>query len=188
MSRHQYNARIVLVETRAFRRYIICHGSIRKSGLCSGTLQNTHNHHHNHSRRPWKCPPNAPNEASSPAKLRRTDGRQPPEQAVIILGGVRGCMAIKMHLCSSDDALPQHWSVLRAIHPLNLQKNICTCSGGLPPSSDDGSAGRKASYGAQGGNFCLRRPWLVVVEMVVVGRWRLVRSYFCNSYADSIQS
>jgi hypothetical protein len=80
-------------------------------------------------------PLTAPNEASSPTTRRRTDGRQPPEQAVInlILGGVRGCMAIKALLCSGDDASPQHRSVSRAIHPLNLQKVVCTCSGGCPP-------------------------------------------------------
>ena len=39
--------------------------------------------------------PNAPNEASSPAMVQCTDGGQPPKQAVIIWGGVRGCMVIK---------------------------------------------------------------------------------------------
>ena len=97
-------------------------------------------------------------------------------------------MAIKALICSGNDASPQHLSVLRAIHPLTPPKVITTCLEGLPPSSDDDSAGLNASCGAQGGHFHRRRPWLVVVEMVVVGRWRLVRSYFCNSYADSIQS
>jgi hypothetical protein len=96
-------------------------------------LQNTHNHHHNYGRCRRKHPPHAPNEASSPVTSCCMDGKQPPKQAVIILGGVRGCMAIEVVLlCSGDDASPQHRSVLRALHPLNLCKNICTCSGGLP--------------------------------------------------------
>ena len=163
---------------RAFQQYPICLVRREKSGSCSGTLQNTHNHRHNHGQRRWKWPLNAPNEASSPATMRCTDGRQPPEQAVIILGGVRGCMAIKALPCSGNDASSQHRSVLRAIHPSPPNKIITACLGGLPPSSDDDGAGRKASCGAQRGHFCRRRPWLVVVEMVVVGRWRLVRSYF----------
>ena len=140
-------------------------------------LQNTH-HRHNHGQRWQKWPPNAPNEASSPTMARRTDGRQPPEQVAIILGGVRGCIAIKVLLCSGDDASQQHRSVLRAIHPLTPSKIITACSGGLPPSGNDDSAGRKASCRAQGGHFRGRRPLLVVVEMVVVGRWRLETSYF----------
>ena len=116
--------------------------------------------------------------ASSHATTCFMDGQWPPKQAVIILGGVRGYTAIKALLCSGDDASPQHRSVLRAIHPLNLQKIICKCSGGLPPSSNDDGAGRKASCGVQGGHFFRCRPWSVLVEMVVVGRWRLVISYF----------
>ena len=85
-------------------------------------------------------------------------------------------LAIKVLHCSGDDASPQHRSVLRAIHPLTPPKIITACSGGLPPLSNDDGTGRKASCGAQGGHFC--RPWSVVVEMVVVGRWRLVTSYF----------
>ena len=77
-------------------------------------------------------------------------------------------MAIKALLCSGDDAAPHHWSVLRAIHPLNLRKIMCTCSGDLPPLSDDNSAGCKASCGAQGGHFCRRLSWLVVNEMILV--------------------
>jgi hypothetical protein len=37
--------------------------------------------------------------------------------------GLRVCMAIKVLLCSKDEALPQHWSILRAIHTLNSPKN-----------------------------------------------------------------
>ena len=152
----------------------------QKKMVCapSGTLQNTHNQRHNHGQRQWKWPPNTPNETSSPAMTHCTDRRQPPEQAVIILGGVRGYMAIKALHCSSNDASPHHRSVLRAIHPLTPPEIITACLGGLSPSSDDKGAGCKASCGAQEVHFRRRWPWLVVVEMVVVGRWRLVTSYF----------
>jgi hypothetical protein len=122
--------------------------------------------------RRWKWPPNAPNEASSPAKMHHMDERQPLEQAVIILGGVRGCMAIRaLHVPAMMHR--QHRSVLRAIHPLTPPKIITTCSGGLPPSSNDDEAGRKASCGAQGGHFCQRWPgWLWLRwSLLAVGGW-----------------
>ena len=139
---------------------------------------NTHNHYHNHGQHRQELPPNAPNEASIPATTCCTDGQQLPKQAGIMLGGVRGCMAFKVLLCFGDDALPQHGSVLRAIHLLNLHKITCTCLGVLPPLSNDDGVGRKASCGVKGGHFCCCWPWSVVVEMVIVGRWRLVTSYF----------
>ncbi len=40
-------------------------------------------------------------------------------------------MALKALLCSSNDELPQHWSVLRAIHTLNSPKNYICLLGGL---------------------------------------------------------
>jgi hypothetical protein len=33
------------------------------------------------------------------------------------------CMALKALLCSCNDASPQHWSVLRAIHTFNTPQN-----------------------------------------------------------------
>jgi hypothetical protein len=114
----------------------------------------------------------------------------PPSKRYNFGGRVRGCMAIKVLLCSGNDALPQHQSVLRAIHPLTPPKIITACLGDLRPSSDDDGAERKASCGAQRGwgHFRRCRPWLVLVEMVVIGRWRLVASFFVYSYVDSIQS
>jgi hypothetical protein len=40
-------------------------------------------------------------------------------------------MALKVLLCSGDDELPQHWSVLRAISTLNSPKNYIRLLGGL---------------------------------------------------------
>ncbi len=59
------------------------------------------------------------------------DGRQPSKHVdVFFRGGVRVCMALKALLCSGNDALPQYWSVLRAIHTLNSPKNyICLLRG-----------------------------------------------------------
>ncbi len=58
------------------------------------------------------------------------DGWQPPELVDVILGGLRMWMALKGLLCSNNDALPQHWCVLRAIHTLNSPKNyICLLEG-----------------------------------------------------------
>ncbi len=42
-------------------------------------------------------------------------------------------MALKALLCSGDDELPQHWSVLRAINTLNSPKNYIRLLGGLSP-------------------------------------------------------
>jgi hypothetical protein len=42
-------------------------------------------------------------------------------------------MALKELLCSGDDELPQHRSVLRAINTLNSPKNYIPLLGGLLP-------------------------------------------------------
>jgi hypothetical protein len=77
-------------------------------------------------------------------------------------------MSLKALLCSGDDTLPYHRSVLRAIHPLNPLKNISACSGGRRPSIEDDGAGRKALYAALGGDFCRRRLWSAIGVMVIV--------------------
>ncbi len=55
--------------------------------------------------------------------MHQMDGQQPLKQADIIWEGLRLCMALKELFCSGNDPLPQHWSVLRAIHTLNTPKN-----------------------------------------------------------------
>jgi hypothetical protein len=42
-------------------------------------------------------------------------------------------MPLKVLLCFGNDALPQHWSVLMAIHTLNSLKNYIRLLGGLLP-------------------------------------------------------
>ncbi len=55
----------------------------------------------------------------------------PPSKRVYFFGLLRVCMALKALLCSSNDVLPQHRSVLRAIHTLNNPKNYIYLLGRL---------------------------------------------------------
>jgi hypothetical protein len=82
-------------------------------------------------------------------------------------------MALKVLLCFDNDELPQHRSVLRAIHTLNPPKNYIPKLGGCRPSICRAEAEREASWGALGGHFCLRQSWSAMVVLVNVGRWRL---------------
>ena len=80
-------------------------------------------------------------------------------------------MALKALLCSSDDELSQHQSVLRAIHTLNSPKNNIRLLGGLSPIHTT------CRRGAQGLMWGTRGPFLlaaVVVGYGCVGRcWAL---------------
>jgi hypothetical protein len=83
-------------------------------------------------------------------------------------------MALKVLLCSGDDESPQHQSVLRAMHTLLTAPTIiAACLGGCCPSIRLADAERKVSCGALGGHYRRRRPWLAMVVLVDVGRWRL---------------
>jgi hypothetical protein len=77
-------------------------------------------------------------------------------------------MALKVLLCSGDDALPQNRSDLRAMHTPTAPKVISACSGGYPPSIRHAGAERKVSCGALGGHFRQRRLWLAMVVMVML--------------------
>ncbi len=57
--------------------------------------------------------------------------------------------------------------------PLTPPKIIYTCLGGCHPSIWRISMRRKASCGVLGGHFCWWWPWLAVVVLVIVHRWRL---------------
>ncbi len=138
------------------------------------TKHNGHHNHHNHGRHRQKWPPCAPHEALHSAPTHRFDGRQPSKLADVFLGGgLRVCMALKALLCSSNDASPQHRSVLRAIHTLNSPKNYSCLLGGCRPSIRRIGLECKASCGALGGHFRQWRPWSAMVVLVDVGRWRL---------------
>jgi hypothetical protein len=58
-------------------------------------------------------------------------GSNHPSLRVYFGGGFRVCMALQALLCSSNDALAQHWSVLRAIHTLNSPQNYIRLLGGV---------------------------------------------------------
>jgi hypothetical protein len=57
----------------------------------------------------------------------------PPSLRMYFGGGLRVSMALKALLCSGDDELPQHLSVLRAVHTLNSPKHYIRLLGGLLP-------------------------------------------------------
>jgi hypothetical protein len=69
-------------------------------------------------------------------------------------------MALKALLCSGNDELPQHWSVLRAIHTLNSPKNYIRLLGGLF------SINLMCQCGAQGLMWGTRGQFLSAVAMV----------------------
>ncbi len=87
----------------------------------------------------------------------------PPSLRMYFLGGLRVFMALKALLCSGDDKLPQHWSVLRAINTLNSPKNYIRLLGGLLPIH---STRRR---GAQGLMWGTRGPFPPATAMVGYG-------------------
>jgi hypothetical protein len=87
------------------------------------------------------------------------------------LGGVEGVYSPQS--ASGDDALPQNWSVLRAMHTPTAPISISACLGGYRPSIQCVGAEGKVSCGALGGHFHRRRLWSAMVVMVDVGHWRL---------------
>ena len=169
LSPPQYNARIVLLETRAFWRCPLCRGSTGKIGLCSGTLQNT-------------------------VTIMAADGRNAhltPHTRHCAL-----CWCIRLMVQMGDDPLSNrmlfwgcwggvwpsmHFFVPAMMHLCNIGvcwgpytpslKNISACLGGCCPSIKDDGVGRKALCAALGGNFCQRRLWSAIVVMVVVDQW-----------------
>jgi hypothetical protein len=77
-------------------------------------------------------------------------------------------MAHEVLLCSGDDALLQHRSVLKAYMPSTPQRIISACSASLPLLNGDYvGAERKGLCGALGGYFRWQRPWSALVMLVV---------------------
>ncbi len=111
-------------------------------------------------------------------------GNNPKSKWIYLLGVLRMCIALKVLVCSGNDALQQHWSVLRAIHILNTPKNKINCSWGCHLSIQHVRAERKALCGALGGHFCRRQPWSAMVVLVVGCCWPLdanVRSNYSRN-------
>jgi hypothetical protein len=109
-------------------------------------------------------------------------GDNPLSLRIYCLGGLRVFMALKALLCSGNDASPQYWSVLRAIHTLNSRKNyICLLGGSSPIHSTHLRRAQGLMWGTRG-------PFLLAAAMVgygCVGRcWPLeadVRSTYCRN-------
>ncbi len=106
--------------------------------------------------------------------MHQMDGRQPSVLVDVFWGRIEGVMALKALLCSGNDALPQHWSVLRAIHTLNSPKNYIPLLGGLLTIHS------MHWIGAQGLMWDTRGPFPPAAAMVCygcvvvnVGHWRL---------------
>ncbi len=78
-------------------------------------------------------------------------------RACNVFEGLRVCMVLKALLCSSNDELPQHQSVLRAINTSTATQIISACLGGCCTSIESIGAKRKASCGPPGGHC--HRPW-----------------------------
>ncbi len=124
----QYDGVTVLVMFRAFRQYPICWIGPKWFGL-----QPRYNNTQLVSQPPQPWPPPAkmaPLGSTWGLALRANalDGWvTTPWASGYNFGGSRVCMALKVLLCSGNDALSQLWSVLRAIHTLNIPKIISTC-------------------------------------------------------------
>ena len=81
-----------------------------------------------------KWPPSAAHKVLHPVSLSSLHGQQPPNQADIILWGLRGCMALKTLQCCGDASSPKQRSTLTDIYPLNPPpKNYIRLLGGLSP-------------------------------------------------------
>ncbi len=121
--------------------------------------------------------------------MHRINGQQPSKLADVFLGGgLTVCMALKVLLCSGNDALPQHGSVLRTIHTLNSPKNYIHLLGGLSTIHS------MHWIRAQGLMWGTRGPFLPVAAMVClgcVGRcWPLeadVRVTYCRNSKNCLQ-
>ncbi len=100
-------------------------------------------------------------------------GDNPPSLRMYFMGGLRVFMALKVLLCSGNNALPQHGVFWEPYTPPTAARITSACLGGCFQSIRRGCAERKASCGALGGHFRRRRPWLAMVVLVNVGHWRL---------------
>jgi hypothetical protein len=90
-------------------------------------------------------------------------GDNPQSLRMYLGGGLRVCIALKGLLCSGNDALPQHRSILRAIHTLNSPQNYSRLLGGLPPIHST------QWVEAQGLMWGTRGPFLPAAAMVCFG-------------------
>ncbi len=124
----------------------------------------------------------------APRRCHEWMGNNPPSKRMYFGGGLRVCMALKALLCSGNDELPQHRSVLRAIHTLNSLKSYTRLLGGLSPIHST------RRHGAQGLMWGTRGPFPPAAAMVgygCVGQcWPLeayVRLSYCRNSKNCLQ-
>jgi hypothetical protein len=72
-------------------------------------------------------------------------------------------MPVEVLICSGNDGLPQHWSVLRAIHTLNSLKNCIRLLKGLLPIHST------CWHGAKGIMWVTRGMYWLAAAMVGYG-------------------
>jgi hypothetical protein len=90
-------------------------------------------------------------------------GDNPPSLWMYFLGGSRVFMDLKVLLCSGDDELPHHRSVLGTINALNSPKSYIRLLGGLSPIHS------MCRRGAKGLVWGARGPFPPAVAMVGYG-------------------
>ncbi len=137
------------------------------------TKHNWRHLRHNHGRCRRKWPPSTPHEALRSTPTLQMDRWQPPELADVFWGG-RGCVWPSTHsfvpAMMNCHYIRVFWGPYT---PSTAQKIISACSGGCCPSIWCAGMERKASCGVLGGRFRRHRPWLAMVVLVNIGRWRL---------------
>ncbi len=84
------------------------------------------------------------------------------------------CMALEALTCSGNDALPQHWSVLRAIHTLTTPKKYIRLLGGLSSIYSMRRCGLLSLMWVARVAFPPAAAMVGCVVFVDVGHWRLM--------------
>jgi hypothetical protein len=92
----------------------------------------------------------------------RLIGDNSPSKLIYSWGGLIGPMAFKVLLYSGNDVSPQHWSILRAIHPLNPYKKLIRLLVGLFPND------QTCWHRLKGLQWDARGPFPLAAVMVVM--------------------
>ncbi len=129
-----------------------------------------------HGRRQQKWPPSAPHEALRSALTHCMDRRQPPEQADIIFGLFRVCLALKTLWCCGNTSLLEQKGASRAIHTINNPKNYTPLLGRLSAIHLTCQRGAQGLVWGARGAFLPAAAMVVVVVMPVVFVLRLLKN------------
>ncbi len=136
---------------------------------------NQHKNSPNHDRHRKIWGPRGPREAQYCVLTHWINWGQLPKQVGLLLGGgLIGPMAFKVLHDLGDDALPQHWSIFRAVHPLNPhKKHICLLGGLFPIDQMRRCRMKGLLWGTRG-----PLPLAVMVVMVVLSLGAHVSTLF----------